>query len=686
MNSLIQIIQAIATAVNSKMTMTLSHRIAQMSSLMEHTQRSGWIEKTSAGRAIQDRRILSSGNAVRSATSEHAQARASALAAAADWVKESLNPTGKDLAALAKTAEELRIKMDEAARSLDQVTKENDRIRANAISSGHARRASSLADQIDSQTGYRDELNSRHSTIRAAITEETVNPTGMDPANMQRMVESADAYKNRLDEANESLGRLNNEQNALRAAVDASLKIREGISDEEARQLEQLSNNVSGKTNTRNLLQNRYQAASTALQAEIENPTGKSNQQLLLMAATVERLRNQLDKANQSVQRASEEYDRLSTGVQQRARAELASNDRRPQSVLGRRLRKASYRIKKMLGPGGRRAVKSFERKARQYSDAIFHPKKTIANRDAAVAKRNAASDAHYKSQSAERQAIAEHQKAVDLNRRAPSQVAREQVSRSGDLANLASGNAKATGAALEAAEAEATSAEAMIGMAEAAAVLNEVLPGVGAVITVVAGVIEGALLFVNQTLAQAKQEVERFRHERSTYSGMVASAVQRYDFQSKQLEMRSSRATAGSANGVVNATMELREAKQDKSERWENIGNVVTALLTTLATGVTHVLNAFDFITPIVEGLLKAAIETVRIASLGQVDLSDLLATTKKNNINPGLETITALVHGIQGGAKDRAFPPLPPIVPREDRPNGQPGGWGPPPLKPIK
>lgn len=647
MNSLAQIIQLVATAVNSKLTLKLSQQIAAIS--LSTQKGPGWIDRTAAGRSIAKRKIQASESRMKDSSQEHDLARTQAQQSAAEWLQESLAPTGKDLAALAATAQEYRLKMEAAAKELDRVTKEHFAIKASQVSERQVQRTERSDETVRVATEDRDQLHSKYSSVRQAVTEEKTNPTGMDPAILAHMEAAAESYEKQLGLANQSLADVVREQQALRAAIDAQIQALEGFSPEDLQKHDRSAQKVESATQVRNQAQSKFNQARDALTNEFVSPTGKTDAQLVKMAESVAKYQEELDKATATLKRVTEAEQATQKSLVSGAKNQKIADERKPQSKFGEAFRKVRTNLRRMLGSRGRKALKGAEKRFDQVAE------KAKAIRDPKAAKKKA-EDLREKADAAKQrhtEAVEQHQKNVQQHQTSPTPETESAVSESG--------------ASMEAAESTAAASEEMALAAEGAAGLAAALAPVGVAFAVVAAAVAGAIAvvasaikFINAEIAAGEKEVERFRHERSQFSGQVAGAVARYDLQARQLEQRSSAATGASATGVVEATMGLKESNQGRSEQWERIGNSLLEQTIGIATVVSDVLNVLDFISPTVEGLVDLSKSGL---SLIGVKLSNIDKNTEKNGRNVGLDVVSGFNAANRNARGNKAFPELKPI-----------------------
>lgn len=658
MTNIAQFVQMIATAINVKMTRTLADRIQSLSAGMQ-TGGKTWVERTPAARAVQDRRISASNNAVSSATKEHADAKSEAMRTANDFLQEQLNPTGRDLAALAKTAEHYRKVMEEAADSLADVTRQNERIKAESLSTSHRRQIERSSEAVDSASAYRSDAQNRFSSVRAAVTEEETNPTGMDPVILAQMKHAADVYRLQLEEATENLGKVTGEHERLRQAIDQQIAAVKGLTAADIDDLKSASERTSKSAESRNSIQDKYNQSRQAVTDEYLNPTGMDPQKLKRLSDAVIQYERDLEAADVALKKSVTAEERMQRAVLARAGAQQSAESRQPTTKFGQAARRVNVAFKKLIGSRGRKALKPFTKRVQQARDAI-NPKKAKERLAKARDDFKTKDTAFRKTKSAFNQAKAEHDKANELHQRSPSAASQQEVARTGKNLGAAESAMNTAGKAAAGAGEELAAAEAMGAIAEAAGGLAGALGPVGIAIGAVAVTAVAAVAYINKQLAAGKQEVERFRSERSRFSGQMASAVNRYDLQSLHLEQRSSRATAGSATGVVESTMRLRESNQGRSEQWEMIANSILEQTIATATVLSDIFNAVDFITPTAKTLVGLSGDTLKLlgVKLGKID-----ENTKKTDANLGINVIREFNGENWRGKKDKEFPNLPPI-----------------------
>lgn len=669
MNSLAQIIQLIATAVNSKLTLKLSQQIAAIS--LSTQKGPGWIDRTAAGRSIAKRKIQASESRMKDSSQEHDLARTQAQQSAAEWLQESLAPTGKDLAALAATAQEYRLKMEAAAKELDRVTKEHFAIKASQVSERQVQRTERSDETVRVATEDRDQLHSKYSSVRQAVTEEKTNPTGMDPAILAHMEAAAESYEKQLGLANQSLADVVREQQALRAAIDAQIQALEGFSPEDLQKHDRSAQKVESATQVRNQAQSKFNQARDALTNEFVSPTGKTDAQLVKMAESVAKYQEELDKATATLKRVTEAEQATQKSLISGAKNQKIADERKPQSKFAEAFRKVRTNLRRMLGSRGRKALKGAEKRFDQVAE------KAKAIRDPKAAKKKA-EDLREKADEAKQrhaEAAERHSKNTQQHKASPTSQAAEALEESG--------------AAVDAAAETAEAAEGMAAAAEGAAGLAAVLGPVGVAISVATAaiavgiqVVKSAVDVVLSQLHAGQQEVERMRAERIRFSGSVGQAVLRYDLQSLKLEQRSSSATKGSGKELVEATMRLRESLQGQSEKWENLTNTVQATILDLITALNNVgkrvAGAFEFAAPVLTASMEAAIQTAfTMIGLGPLGMSivgslkfigakveQVEKNTKKDDEGTGLQGLLELERtnrkAIPFGRQNAGLPPL--------------------------
>jgi len=442
---------------------------------------------------------------------------------------------------------------------------------------------------------------------------------------MQAMRDAADIYRIQLDQAADNLKKVTGEHERLRQAIEKQIEVAKGLTASDLEDLRSASARTGKAADHRDSIQEKHNVTDEAL-----NPTGMSLKELKRMADAANKLELDLEAADKALKKSITAEERLQQAVLSRAKNQTAADERRPTSNFGQAFRKISTGFRKLIGSRGRKALKPlkpFVDRAKKQIDAIRNPAKAKDRRD--------------KARAAHKTAQQEHQAAKDAHAKAPTADTAAAVEKTGK------------GVATAASEMEA--AEGVAAVAEAFGGLIEVLGPVGIAIGLVGAAATAALAAINRQLAAGKKEVERFRSERSRYSGEVANAVARYDYQTRSLEQRSSSATSATATGVVNSTTNLRESVQKRSEDWENISNAMQEMKNVIATGLSDLIQAVDVITPIA----KFGVGAVQsgFAMVG-VKLTALDENTKQPEKNIGLDAINRL-----NKSNSKKFPPLPPI-----------------------
>jgi len=306
MNELAHIIQLIATAINSKLTLTLSERIKRLSAEMKSGGGKSWIDRTPAGKTIQDRRISESNNALSKATVEHATAHAEAMKSAGEFAQEQASPTGRDLAALGKAAEETRKKMEAAAVSLADIVRENDRLKAASLSRTHEKRIEKSGTAVEKATAYKQEAQSRYSSVRNAITEEQTNPTGMDPAEMARLEFAAATYRVQLDQASETLKKVTGEHGRLRQSIDRQIDASKVTDEGDSAKLRDAYSVTQKATTVRDVTKDAHDEALGKLADAHAAPAGVSPAELQKLTAAVASYAKELGRAETELKGATD--------------------------------------------------------------------------------------------------------------------------------------------------------------------------------------------------------------------------------------------------------------------------------------------------------------------------------------------------------------------------------------------
>lgn len=595
-------------------------------------QKTGWFGQTLAGSAINSRKLDASSTAVQSAKSVFESARGNALQAAGEYLRETIAPTGKDLAALGEAAENYRQKMDEASAVLDQVTRQNDQLRASMISQKMSDRTDRAYENGETATARHDRLQGQYSSIRDAVTQEELNPTGMPQDQLDHMRHAADVYQAQLDQASESLQRVTGEQDHLRQTINEQIRLKKdeiSISEEDASSLDTALRRIDKAIGARDQAGATYDQRRDKLTNEHLFPTDRTPRELAIMAQSVEEARVRFESLSHSVERATKDFDTLKDKSVTRSSADASASERHGGSGLQKAWRQLRTRTRRAIGSRNRKSTNSAFNKI----DAVINPQQ--ARRRHGIARKNlskarTARDAAYE---------------ANQLRSTPATVS-------------ALGEAESTvGAATKAVAATGAMAE----FGEAIAAVGAVAGAVTGVVVGVGAAIAAAIAFINNRMAEGKKEIERFRSERSTFSASVSGAILRYDVQSKILEARSTQATAGSAVGVTQATMKLRESNQDRSEQWEIIANTILATSIDIATKVSNGLAALDIITP----AANAALNYFRDwAEFWGIELTEIKKNTKKPVIeNVGVEVFREFNRGNVAARAQKELPPLKPI-----------------------
>jgi DNA repair exonuclease SbcCD ATPase subunit len=134
-NSLVQIIQAIATAVNAKMTMTLSQRISQLSHQMLTGSGAGWIDRSTASEGMRRQRLGTSAERVTQATEKRNDLKGKVDALGEFLINNAQTLTDKEFKQLQRALDQYTRQLDRAREVLKKVTdsdkklkEENDRL------------------------------------------------------------------------------------------------------------------------------------------------------------------------------------------------------------------------------------------------------------------------------------------------------------------------------------------------------------------------------------------------------------------------------------------------------------------------------------------------------------------------------------------------------------------------------
>lgn len=312
--NLASIVQAIASAVNAKMSMQISQQIAQIS--VGATRGPGWISQTAAGRSISQSRLNSSFAAAQNATNSHQVARTSAQKATEDWLKESLAPTGRDLAELGATAAKYKTALDLATAELDRVTKEHHAIKAAEVSEAHLRRSEKMDDAISKAEAAHGLTQQRYSSLRDRLTQEATNPSGMSPGDLNQLEIAVAAYESELKSSVDSLASLRSEQDALRRAIDTRLLSVAGIDQGDLTRLDHAGKRAERSLDVRNAIQSKHDDVRSQYLNEVLFPTGKSEKQMSAMADSIVKYKAQLDAATIAASNAVNEQEQLRQAIE----------------------------------------------------------------------------------------------------------------------------------------------------------------------------------------------------------------------------------------------------------------------------------------------------------------------------------------------------------------------------------
>jgi len=112
---------------------------------------------------------------------------------------------------------------------------------------------------------------------------------------------------------------------------------------------------------------------------------------------------------------------------------------------------------------------------------------------------------------------------------------------------------------------------------------------------------------WTDRQYASAESVIQQQIAPKIKYSMMVDSAMNRREFQQRQLDLKNAGETQETSSAVVESTMRLKQAKSDKENRWENVSNKVLIILNDVATNAVEVLNRLDIVAPAVEATLDS-------------------------------------------------------------------------------
>lgn len=683
--NLASIIQAIATAVNAKMSLKISQQIAQISTSMPKGP--GWISGTAAGHSVSQQRLNASFSKLQNATSAHSEARTSAQKSAEEWLQESLGPTGKDLAALAQTAAKYKAAMDLATAELERVTKEHYSIKASEVSESHLRRSEKMDDAISAAQEAHDRQKNRFSVASAELSHANANPGSLSPQEMAQLDAAVSAYEQELKNSADSLSGLRQEQDALRRAIDTRLLAMSGVDKSDLMRLDHAGRKTEKAIDVRSSIQGKHDAAREALLAESLFPTGKTDKQMLAMGQAVVQYKQDLDRASEAVKKAVAEQEQLRQAVEQQIHAitgvdphalESANQDvasktnavasakqaadssrnaldqetanptgmtpdqilklkddlsdyeyevematkalqqstaaqnalqqsvnaqvrattaamSRRKPLMNRIRQKWSSKIQRWLGPQRRQQIKGLVNRVGKYGN-VFSPMQAKLNKSSArTAFRNA------------RQA---HKAAVAAHKTAPTAANMAAAQKAGSTVATA-------GQALKTASAVAGVAEAFEAVAVVSGPVGLVVAGVATAIKMAYDVIVQVLTYFSREAERGEQVIEKLRMTRAKFNGEISNAIRRFDYQSRQLEMRSGRHTQASASAVADSTMALREANQPRSEELERLANERTAAILDITAWLSKMESRMGIITGYISFMQSVPIGLLRLTGI---------------------------------------------------------------------
>jgi len=600
------------------MTMTLSERIAQMTA--RNGPDSGWVDRTRAGIAIQNRKIGSSAKSLDYARSAHELAAIDRAKAENELLQEQAHSTGRSLSDLADAADAAKKKFEATSDALARATSNYDKVRASALSKTDLVRLQKSSQIVESASERKASTRGRLAHVQGAIDAERANPTGMSADDMALLEDAAQYLKLQYEDASDSLTRLTAEQDKLRASIDSQLRFRDNMSKEDFDATSESSGAVQAATDARNAIQKKLHDIADEFEEKAFSHGGISQQDSDRLRAADDRYRIELDKATAALEKLTKAHEDDVQAAIRHSRAQNASSDRQPQTALGRAARRISSNFRRKLGSRGRQFLNrgsKFKKDIQKQLDR-FNPKKV----------RKRIEDSKREHEEAE----SEYKK---------NQTPANKLNLDNKMATL-------------------TEAESDAALAESAGLAVEALGAVAAVVGVLVAAVAASVQFIQNELAAGKREVERFRSERSRFSAQVSGAIARYDMQSIQLERRSTAATSGSATGAVKATMRLRESNQGRSEKYEVIGNQILEQSIAIATMFSDGLAIIDFITPSIEALVTVQREMLKMIG---VKLEDISKNTRNGDLNVGLDVIKQLNNDNRNARQNKAFPPLKPI-----------------------
>ena len=403
MNSLASIIQLISSAVSAKMTLKLSERIGQMMMQKGSGSGSGWVDRTRAGRAIQEQKIGRTGKNVDYARSANETAKQASINADRDHLAEQANPTGKSLDDLAKAAEKAKKAFEETSFSLTRAIREHDRVRAAAISKPDMRRVEHVANSVDYASERKKEVKGKLSTVQQAIDSERSNPTGMSTDDLELLEAAAVYLRTQFDTAAESLTKLTREQDQLRESLDKQFRSRQYTPEEDVQRVSQSASDVLSATSERDDIAKRLDAIADEFAKSAFDPNGISDKELERLDKAANKLRDDFDKASKSVEKLTKEHNQNVEDANKHSRANSSALDRgsknaeqadekNPQktSFVDKWLRKGregiSY-LNRKIGSKGRKLTKGLT-KARKNVQEFFDRRDPVkVNKGIATAK-----------------------------------------------------------------------------------------------------------------------------------------------------------------------------------------------------------------------------------------------------------------------------------------------------------
>ena len=353
-----------------------------------------------------------------------------------------------------------------------------------------------------------------------------------------------------------------------------------------------------------------------------ESFVAKANQE---SAATIRRLTERTIRLKDAFDDLSAAAEKLKKDYQEKTRAEQAAEKRHPQTAMKKLWRQAKVQMKRRIGKRGRQSIK----KIRDSLD----PQKAKSRADAARSVYRQTQESHQIAEKVLKTSQSKYDEAKTQHKTNPTSSTARNLVNAGqglDAAAVAEKTAKSGMAVARGAMGMAVATEAA---ALSIPVVGEALLGLQLACATAAAAFGAAASFVVGQSQAMQSEVERFRKERSTYNGVIANAVARYDRQSIQLEARSSMASQSSAKGVVESGMALRESTQGRSERWENLSNHAITFFNDMATTVSRAIDFFDFIPRIGTEMFDALRILVEYASFGNIVMTKIERNTKQED-----------------------------------------------------